>query len=202
VSESLPRQRALRWIVLGVVLALAGVAAYALGVFARPAPELAGTPLQDPPSAADVELVDAAGETVQLGDFEGEMQLLFFGYTRCPDVCPITLSRLAGIYRAAGEPGDVRVVMVTVDPQHDTPQIVQRYAAGFHPSFVGLSGSSEQVAKAAKRFYIGVNGSTPADLQHTDMVVVMDGEGRFRWVYSQADLPSLERDLPALRARL
>lgn len=202
MPELLPRTRAVRWIALGAILALAGVAAYALGVFARPAPELAGTPLQNPPSAADVELVNAAGETVQLGDFDGGMQLLFFGFTRCPDVCPLTLSRLAGIYRAAGEPEDVRVVMVTVDPRHDTPEIVQRYAAGFHPSFVGLSGSSEQVAQAAKRFYIGVNGATTGELQHTDMVVVVDGEGRFRWVYSQSDLRHLERDLPALRARL
>ena len=180
----------------------AGVAAYTLGMWARPAPELAGTPLQNAPAVADLELVDATGATVALGDFDGEMQFLFFGFTRCPDVCPLTMGKLATFYREAGEPDDVRVVMVTVDPAHDTPQVVQRYASGFHPDFVGLSGTAEQVAAAAKRFYIGVNEAAPGDIQHTDMVVVVDADGRFRWVYGQADLAALTRDLPELRRRL
>lgn len=176
--------------------------AYALGVLLRPAAEPAGTQLQNAPTVADVELVGATGEPVVLGEFDGQMQLLFFGYTRCPDVCPTTMARLADLYRSIGEPDDVRVVMVTVDPAHDTPQMVQRYAAGFHPSFLGLSGSVEQVTAAARRFYIGVSGSVPGEVAHTDMVVIVDGAGRFRWVYSQSDLRFLERDLPELRARL
>ena len=186
---------------MGAVLA-AGVAAYALGVWSRPAPELAGTPLQNAPTVHDLELVDATGEAVALGDFDGAMQFLFFGFTRCPDVCPLTMGKLATFYREAGEPSDVRVVMVTVDPAHDTPERVQRYASAFHPDFVGLSGSAQQVAAAAKRFYIGVHEAAPGDIQHTDMVVVVDADGRFRWVYGQEDLAVLARDLPELRRRL
>lgn len=194
--------RTLRGLALmGAVLA-AGVAAYALGVWARPAPELAGTPLQNGPEAHDLELTNAAGETVSLTAFDGELQFLFFGFTRCPDVCPLTLGKLASFYREAGEPADVRVVMVTVDPAHDTPERVQEYVSGFHPHFVGLAGSSEQVAAAAKRFYIGVHEAAPGEIQHTDMVVVVDGEGRFRWVYGRDDLTALTRDLPELRRRL
>ena len=194
--------KVLRWGLAALGLALAGVAAYALGVLLRPPPEVAGTPLQNAPSVSDVELVAGDGEAVQLGGFDGELQLLFFGYTRCPDVCPGTMARLAELYRSIGEPQDLRVVMVTIDPRHDTPQVVQQYAAGFHPEFVGLSGSVEQVAEAARSFYIGVAGSTPGEVVHTDMVVVVDRDGRFRWVYGQSDLPYLERDLPALRASL
>ena len=180
----------------------AGVAAYTLGVWARPAPELAGTPLQNGPAVDDLELIDTSGQTVALGDFDGEMQFLFFGFTRCPDVCPLTMGKLASFYREVGEPDDVRVVMVTVDPAHDTPERVQRYASGFHPRFVGLSGTAEQVAAAAKRFYIGVNEAAPGEIQHTDVVVVVDADGRFRWVYGQSDLAALTRDLPELRRRL
>ena len=186
---------------MGAVLA-AGVAAYALGVWARPAPELAGTPLQNAPDVHDLELIRATGDVVALGDFEGEMQFLFFGFTRCPDVCPLTMSKLAAFYRDAGEPSDLRVVMVTVDPAHDTAEMVQRYASGFHPDFLGLSGTAEQIAEAAKRFYIGVHEAAPGDIQHTDMVVVVDADGRFRWVFGQEDLATLARDLDELRRRL
>lgn len=202
MSNRLFATRSIRIAAIGACLVVAGLAAYGLGVAFRPPAEIAGTRLENPPSVADVELQNAAGEAVRLGEFDGEMQLLFFGYTRCPDVCPLTLSRLAGLYRAGADPADVRVVMVTVDPQYDTPEIVQRYVEAFHLSFVGLSGGVEQVAAAAKRFYIGANEAAPGQISHTDMVVVVDGSGRFRWVYSQADLQYLERDMPALRAQL
>lgn len=192
----------MRGVLLAAAVVCAGIAAYAFGVWARPAPEIAGTALEQAPDIRDVELVGASGETVSLADFDGAMQLLFFGYTRCPDVCPLTLAKLATTYRSLDEPSDLRVVMVTVDPEHDTPEVVQRYAAGFHPDFVGFSGSQQQIATAAKRFYIGVAESAPGQIQHTDMVVVVDGDGRFRWVYSQADLQHLGRDVPELRRRL
>lgn len=75
-----------------------------------------------------------------LADFRGKAVVLFFDYTSCPDVCPTTLVRLAGVMAKLGDAADrVQVVMLTVDPQRDTPERLATYMAGFHPSFVGLT---------------------------------------------------------------
>src|SRR5690606_17526307 len=148
--------RSTLYAVLAVAALLAGFGAYRLGVYLRPAPEPAGTALQNPVKIAGLDLVDSRGEATDLAaDFAGELTLVFFGYTRCPDVCPLTLSQLATVYEEVGTPDDVNVVMVSVDPEHDTPQVVGDYVRRFHPSFIGLTGSNQQVATAAKSFFVG-----------------------------------------------
>lgn len=200
-------KRSLTLLFGAALLAVAGVGAYGLGAWLRPAPALAGTPLERPPSLDDVRFLRAGGSAgapraTTLAEAGGELTLLFFGYTRCPDVCPLTLSRLARMYRDWGEPDGVRVVMITLDPEHDTPELVQRYAAGFHPDFVGLTGDDAAIATAARRFYIGANELPDGTLAHTDAVAVVDRRGRMRYVYSQTNLAALGDDLPRLRRLL
>jgi len=179
--------RALRLATLTVLLVLAGAGAYVLGTRLAPAPQLAGTALQNPPVVGDAVLLDPSGREVTLLEAAdgARVTLVFFGFTRCPDVCPITLARLAKLYRDVGEPDDVQVLMVTVDPEHDTPDVVGPYAAAFHPSFVGLSGSNAQVAVA--------------QFTHTEVVAVVDRDGRLRYVYGNDKVPRLEVDLDRLR---
>lgn len=91
---------------------------------------------------------------VRLSQFQEEVVLLFFGYVHCPDVCPTTLLALKRAYEKLS-PKDqerVRVVFVSVDPERDTPEVADRYAKAFHPSFLGLSGSPEAVREAAQTF--------------------------------------------------
>jgi protein SCO1 len=195
------RLRLVAWIAL---LGAAGVGAYALGVRLAPGPGLAGTALQNPPSVGHHVLVGASGHERTLLEAAGgaRVTLVFFGFTRCPDVCPITMARLAKIYDDLGEPDDVQVIMITVDPEHDAPDLVGRYAAGFHPSFVGLSGSSGQVAEAARAFYVGFASVGGGQYTHTDVVAVVDRQGRLRYVYGNDKVPRLEVDLPLLRRSL
>jgi protein SCO1 len=195
------RIRLLAWVAL---LAAAGAGAYLLGVALAPGPALAGTPLQDPPTVGHHPLLDPSGREVTVVEAGGgaRVTLVFFGFTRCPDVCPITMARLAKIYTDLGEPEDVQVVMITVDPEVDTPEIVGRYAAGFHPSFVGLSGSSSQVAVAARAFFVGYADVGGGQLTHTEVVAVVDRQGRLRYVYGSDKVPRLEVDLPQLRRAL
>lgn len=196
--------RPTRYALFAVLAVIAGAGAYGLGVLLRPAPEPAGTELQNPVAIDGLQLVDGAGEPVDLAaDFSGELTLVFFGYTRCPDVCPLTLAQLARVYEGAGEPDDVNVVMVTVDPDFDTPEVVGGYVRRFHPDFVGLTGSNQQVATAAKAFFIGYSGAaSQQQLVHTDVVAVVDREGMLRRIYGTADVPQLANDLPNLRRRL
>jgi len=196
--------RPLRLAVLVALLVAAGAGAYTLGTRLAPAPELAGTELQNPPPVGEAVLLDPDGREVTLLEAAGgaRVTLVFFGFTRCPDVCPITMARLAKIYRDVGEPDDVQVLMITVDPAHDTPDVVGRYAAQFHPSFVGLSGSNAQVAVAARSFYVGYADIGGGQFTHTEVVAVVDRDGRLRYVYGNDKVPRLEADLEGLRRRL
>lgn len=190
---------------LGAALLLAaGYGAYALGTLLRPPPELAGTALQNPPTVGGVELVQEGRGTLTLREAAGDVPvtLVFFGFTRCPDVCPFTMAHLARIYTALGEPDDVQVVLITVDPETDTPDVIAAYARGFHPDFVGLSGSNSQVAVAARSFYVGYADLGGGQFTHTEVVAVIDREGRMRYVYGNDRVARLEVDLPELIRRL
>ncbi len=162
--------------------------------------EYYGTPLDTPVQVAPFTLTDAKGKRVTLAKWRGDLVLVFFGFTRCPDVCPLTLGRLAKVYEDLGQPRDLQVVMVTVDPQHDTPKLTQKYAAGFNPYFVGLAGSSSDIAKAAKTFFVGYRGLKSKDFIHTDSVALLDREGKMRFVYGQDKVARLGEDLPKLLA--
>ncbi len=182
-------------------LALTGVAAALLAGFsywqlrAANAPAYYGTPLDKPPLIAPFELTDSSGERVTLAKWRGDLLLVFFGFTHCPDVCPLTLGRLAKVYEDLGRPEDVQVVMITVDPQRDTPELTQRYAGSFDPGFVGLSGSSADIADAAKTFFVGYRDLGDQNFLHTDSVALLDREGKMRLIYGQDKVARLTEDL-------
>lgn len=189
----------LRIALIVVGLAAAGVAAYTGGLLLAPKPEPVGTPLDNPIDVTHLEFEGADGSEVTLADFDGNVTALFFGYTRCPDVCPLTMARLADTYRDLGEPDDLNVVMVTIDPAFDTPTVTQDYAAVFHEKFVGLGGSNEQIAQAAAAFYVAYN-DIGTEVVHTDAVMLLDRSGNFRMLYTTSRLPNLTGDLQGILA--
>ncbi len=194
--------RPLRFAFVIVVLVIAGAGAYWLGTSLRPQPELAGTPLSDPVAVSGLSLVDQAGRPFDMaGDLDGDVALVFFGFTRCPDVCPLTMAQLSSAYQEVGEPEDLKVVMVTVDPGFDTPEVVGAFVERFDPSFIGLTGTNSQVAAAAKAFFVGYGGAG-VELVHTEYVAVLDRDGRMRYVYGSDVVRTLARDLPRLMAQL
>jgi len=185
-----------------VTLVLAGVAAYTLGVALRPPPVLSGTALQSPPSMVDLELVRGDGTEMRLGDaLGGKTTLVFFGFMRCPDVCPFTMARLATLYEDMGRPDDLNVAMITVDPEHDVPELLQTFVTAFHEDFLAFSGSNAQIATAARAFFVGYAGIGTETFTHTDVVAVLDRRGSLRYVYSQQNLPRLPVDLPVILAQ-
>jgi len=112
--------------------------------------------------------------------------VMFFGFTRCPDVCPITLAELKAIKEQLGEDGKrLQVLFVTVDPERDTPQVLKSYMASFDPSFVALRGTPEQTAATAKEFkvfYAKSPGKTADSysVDHSAGSYVFDTQGRIR----------------------
>ncbi len=194
--------RSLKYLWLVAAVVVLGAGAFYLGTLLAPKPALAGTELKNPVQVTGLSLVDTAGEPVDLaGDMAGSVALVFFGYTRCPDVCPLTMARLASAVEAAGVPRDLDVVMVTVDPGYDTPEVLGEYVKRFHPSFVGLTGTNSQVAEAAKAFFVGfIDGG--GSVAHTDVVGVVDRRGYLRYIYAQDAVPHLGEDVPELLRRL
>ena len=133
-------------------------------------------------------LVDHNGKTVTAGDFRGRFMLMYFGYTYCPDVCPTTLTTMAdAIDILDGDGESVVPVFITVDPERDTPEHLKMYVNYFHPRLVGLTGTSESVAAAAKAYRI-YYAKAPADgasgddylMDHLTFVFLMGPDGAFR----------------------
>jgi protein SCO1 len=132
-------------------------------------------------------LIDHNGRPVTLASFAGKLVVLFFGYTHCPDICPTTLSDMAQALKlmppeAASQ---VQVLFVTVDPKRDTPEVLRQYVPYFHPDFLGLHGSNEQVAQAAKEFKIVYRkhlepGASDYLIDHSAGTYVLDPRGRLR----------------------
>lgn len=136
--------------------------------------------------APDFTLAGAGGEEVSLSDFQGKIVLLYFGYTFCPDVCPSTLSDLKIVQDKVDEYGErVQVIMVTVDPERDTPQRLAEYVEHFHPTFIGLSGTKEAIDEAGEGYgvYYEKHEGTPATgylVDHTARVFVIEPDGSYR----------------------
>jgi protein SCO1/2 len=152
----------------------------------------------------DFALTDHNGKTRTLADFRGKVVVVFFGYTRCPDVCPTTLADLKVAKEQLGEEGKrLQVLFVTVDPERDTRQVLASYVPAFDPSFLGLYGdaaATSRVAKEFKVFYQKAPGKTPDSysVDHTSASYVFDPQGRLRLLVRPGNVPNLVADLKTL----
>jgi len=168
-----------------VVLALIGFAIW----WVRP-PEMHGVVLQSPQRLTDFTLDGSTGEPVSLSDFRGKPVLIYFGYTFCPDVCPTTLNDLTDTMEALGKKADdVQVIMVSVDPERDTPEQLASYLKYFDPRFIGMTGAKEDIDAAATQFgvfYEAHEGTAATGylVDHTSTVALVDEDGYLREIFS------------------
>ncbi len=129
------------------------------------------------------------GQPVSLVDFRDKIVVLYFGYTFCPDVCPATMNELKVAVNELGKQSeDVQVIMISLDPERDTPEKLAEYMAFFHPSFIGLTGSEEQIIAASAPlgiFYERHEGTAASGylIDHTATAMVLDRHGRLRLVF-------------------
>jgi protein SCO1/2 len=133
-----------------------------------------------------LELTDHNGKPRRLEDFRGKAVVVFFGFTRCPDICPTTLADAAQAMRQLGADADrVQVLFVTVDPERDTQAALAKYVPAFDTRFLGLRGDLEATRRAAKEFKVYFEkrpGKTPDDysVDHSAQSYVIDPQGRLR----------------------
>jgi len=175
---------------LAVAVAFAGAIAVRRGTATRP---LAAATAARP--APPLRLMDQRGLPFSLASLRGTPVVVFFGYSHCPDECPLALAHLARAVRATPALG-VRVVLVTVDPARDTPAVLAAYARRFDPAFVALTGSRAQIAAAARGYhvYIAPHPGAPGTIEHGAPLVLIGRDGTIR---GYEDASAAPRELEA-----
>ncbi len=151
------RTAALLLVFLLVAVGAASVTLLALGRSATGTPPAAfhGLPFNPPEPAPDFTLLDQNRHPLRLSDLQGSVVVLYFGFTYCPDECPATLGKWKSVYEKLGaEAGHVRFVMITVDPERDTPERMGEYLSAFSPAFVGLSGPLADIEDTAQAYNV------------------------------------------------
>jgi protein SCO1 len=173
-----------------LLLAIAGGAALQSALRSPDADPASAT--GQPRLGGPFELLDRDGRPFTEKNLHGRPFALYFGYTRCPDVCPTTLMRLATLRRSLAADGEkLQIVFVSVDPEIDTPASVGAYADLFRASIVGLTGTAEQIARIAETYRI-IYAKVPQpsggyNIDHSTYVYLADSAGRFADVISPLD---------------
>lgn len=164
-----------------------GSAAGLRGIVRTPAPDVSGLSLPD---------VTADGAEFVFEAADGEVLLVYFGYTSCPDVCPLTLSRVARAIEGLGDRGDeVQVLMVSVDPARDTLDVLGEYLRNFDERFVGVGGDMASVANMAASYGVFFEAQPPDDdgfyeVDHTSTLLGIDRQGNLKVIWN----PDVEAD--------
>lgn len=185
------RPKLLFTILGALVVAAAGAEFYSTTYMSRPADpfrvEIGGV----------FTMMNQDSQVVTNKDFAGKPLIIFFGFTSCPDICPTTLNRFAGLLEKLGpDADDIKIALVTVDPERDNPGVLKEYLKAFDPRIVGLTGSPAQLeifAKQYKAYYRKVPGEGgDYTMEHTSSVLLFDQYGGF------ADTLNKDDDLVAL----
>jgi len=166
-----------------------------------------GTSLPQARVLPEFNLVDTQGAAVSPAVLRGHPTLVFFGFTHCPDVCPTTLALLASVQKQAVQQdagmAGLKVALISVDPERDTPQQLGSYIASFRGDFIGLTGSASEIVKATRGFGVAAArvdlGGGNYTMDHSAAVFVLDSQARIVAVFTPPlSAAALTRDLARL----
>lgn len=161
------------------------------------------------PVAAELEdfsLLDQHGNEFSKEDFGGHWNLLFFGFTHCPDICPLTLQVLADARRSMTENGAEtlpRIVLVSVDPERDTPAIISQYVSHFGADVVGVTGNLQEIRKLTDGLGIYFEKSNISDenysVDHSSVVIIVNPDSQFHALFGAPHIAeNFAHDLPLI----
>ena len=179
---------------------------FALRVADKPAVPVRATILPAGNALPDFELRDHDGTVIGREVFEGQWDLVFFGFTHCPDICPATLQILAQARKqlaARGQEPLPRIVLVSVDPERDTPEIMKKYVSAFGDGNLGITGDLAEVTRLTEALGIYF-ARAPADdgnysVDHSTVVLVINPQGRFQALFSTPHrVDDFVHDLPLI----
>ena len=161
------------------------LAALIAGCDSSPKPSFQLTDVTGAEFGRDFQLTDHHGKPRTLADFKGKVVAIFFGFAHCPEVCPTALGELAGVANELGkDAGRMQVLLITVDPERDTPAVLSQYVAAFHPGFLGLYGDADATLRTAKEFKVFYQKQPLPDggytVDHSAGTYIYDTAGRLR----------------------
>lgn len=166
-------------------------------------PELVGVLRPEPRPLQAFELTDQYRQPFSLERLQGEWSFVFFGYTSCPDICPTTLSTLTGVVRKLQanpqDPANIQVVFVSVDPQRDTPEFIEKYLKYFDEAFLGITGTQQDIDSLTRQFgagYMKEPDTAPGQylVSHTSSIFLVDPHGRLLAAFSPPHDPGTIAD--------
>jgi protein SCO1/2 len=168
-------------------LMIAGLLLTACGAY-----QFKGSQYPESQIAPDFQLDTADGQSFQLSQQRGKIVLMFFGYTSCPDVCPITLTQAHQILQGLGsQANEVTFLFITVDPERDTPAVLSSYTKAFDPAIVGLTGTPQELQAVYQAYGILVQKAPPEEgaaggysVTHTARMFLVDTQGHLSLSYS------------------
>jgi len=181
-----------------LLLAAALLAGAAVPVRAETGPSVVEA--QPPLPIADFQLTNQHGQPFRLSQLKGEPVLIFFGFTHCPDACPLAMGRLAAL-RSATDPAvrEARVVFISTDGRRDTPAVLREYLARFPSGFIGLTGDPKDVGRIAARFSAVFFRGRAADsagnylVEHSTQIYLLDRDGSLRATFFDAPVDTIAR---------
>jgi protein SCO1/2 len=184
------RRKSLTTAIAVVVIAVVGVLAIRQYFALPPKPAAVGQSTGQTTAAAiggPFTLIDQDGRTVTNESYRGRYMLIYFGFTYCPDICPLSLQRNADALALLGSKAEAIVpILITVDPERDSPALLKDYVAAFDPRMVGLTGSAEQIRAAADAYRVYYAKAVPAGsapenylMDHSGFTYLMAPDGRF-----------------------
>ncbi len=175
------------WGGVALIVLLGGIAGF---LFLNKRHTLSGAVIDPPLPAAEIALNDFNGQPFKLSSLRGKVVVLYFGYTNCPDECPLTMAHLKLATDLLGSQAqDVKVVMITTDPARDTAQAMKGFLGKFSPDFIGLVGTPDEMQKVWKDYGVTVedNGET-----HSFFIYLIDKSGNFRETFLPDSVPADE----------
>lgn len=169
-------------------------------------PDSAAAPLMGADIGGSFTLTNQDGETVSDSDFSGQYRIMYFGYTYCPDVCPIDLQKLAKGFAAfeqanPGRAAKIQPIFVTIDPARDTPDVMKSYVNAFHPRLIGLTGSEADIDALREKFAVFAEkveseGSTEYLVDHSRQAYLLDPDGKPLALLSVDKTPQGQTSMP------
>lgn len=194
------------FIVFAALAAITTGAWFSLQLASPPPVPTTATILPASSELPEFSLLDQSGQTIGRDVFEGQWDLLFFGFTQCPDICPLTLQVLAEAQRQLADAGQQplpRIVLVSVDPERDTPDVIGQYVDHFAADSLGITGSMDELRKLTNSLGIFFEKSGPDEenysVAHSAVVLLIDPDGRFQALFGSPHLAeNFVHDLPII----
>ncbi len=180
-------QKRVLWVGIASIAAVAFMAGI---LFFMDKPSLHGAIIDPPLPAADIQLKDSNGQPFTLNSLRGQVVALYFGYTNCPDECPLTMAHLKQAVDLLGSSSNgVQVIMVTTDPGRDTQSVLKDWLGKFNSDFIGLYGTTDELTKVWKDYGVTVEDGGET---HSNFVYIIDRKGYFRETFLPDSLPADE----------